>query len=78
MSHAGSIIAKFGGASSLARTLGHRHATTVQSWKKSGVIPAKRQQGVLDAAKRLGIDLSPADFFEAGETVSDRSEERAA
>ncbi len=38
--------------------------STVQSWKDAGVIPARRQGEVLDAARREGIDLGHADFFE--------------
>ena len=48
----------------MARALGHRHASTVQGWKERGVIPARRANEVLDAARSLGIDLEPADFFD--------------
>ncbi|MGO4125697.1 carph-isopro domain-containing protein [Inquilinus sp. YAF38] len=72
------IIDRFGGLTSLARALGHKHASTVQGWKQRGVIPALRQQEVLNAALRLGIDLSPADFFEPVDTPHKRREERAA
>lgn len=59
------IVEKFGGITAMARALGHRHPTTVQGWKARGVIPARRQQQVLDAARANGIALSPGDFFEA-------------
>ena len=39
--------------------------STVQSWKYAGVIPARRQAEVLDAARREGVVLTHADFFEA-------------
>lgn len=44
--------------------------TTVQGWKASGFIPARRQSLVLDKAKERGIDLSPKDFFEATEAAA--------
>lgn len=62
MSIAQTIIDKFGGVRPCAAALG-KAPTTVQSWKDSGHIPAKHQASVLEAAKRVGIDLSPADFF---------------
>ncbi len=40
--------------------------STVQAWKGSGFIPARRQQAVLDAARALKIPLTPEDFFAAG------------
>jgi len=59
------IIARFGGLTKLARALGHEHPTTVQGWKKRGVIPARQQGKVLDAATANGVALEPADFFKA-------------
>ncbi len=58
------IIEKFGGISAMAQALGHRHPTTVQGWKERGYIPARQQNEVLRAARDLGIDLAPADFFD--------------
>jgi hypothetical protein len=57
------IIAKFGGPTALARIL-ELPPRTVQSWKKSGRIPAQHQKNVLDAAMHAAIPLVPADFFE--------------
>lgn len=57
------IIEKFGGLTGLARALGHRHPSTVQRWKQSGLIPARHQDAVLDAARAAGIELEPGDFF---------------
>lgn len=58
------IIGKFKSQAALARELG-RPPTTVQGWKDRGFIPAHHQQEVLEAAHRLGVDLAPADFFDA-------------
>lgn len=57
------IIAKFGGPTALARII-NQPPRTVQSWKEHGVIPAKHQQTVLEAAMRAAVPLSPEDFFE--------------
>ena len=64
MTPAQRIIASFGGVTALARALGHRSPTTVQGWKQRGLIPARRQQQVLDIAQALGISLTPGDFFD--------------
>jgi D-beta-D-heptose 7-phosphate kinase/D-beta-D-heptose 1-phosphate adenosyltransferase len=64
MTPAQRIIASFGGVTALARALGHRGPTTVQGWKQRGLIPARRQQQVLDAGQALGISITPQDFFE--------------
>ena len=64
MKPAEQIIEKFGGISACAKILGHRNPTTVQGWKERGFIPARQQREVLEAARREGIDLDPADFFE--------------
>lgn len=64
MNTAENVILKFEGMAALARALGHKNPTTVQGWKQRGVIPARQIPGVLDAAKREGIDLSYADFFD--------------
>ena len=56
------IIDKFDGTRAMAKTLGIA-PSTVQSWKDSGVIPARRQRDVLDAAQRLGINLSASDLI---------------
>jgi hypothetical protein len=64
------IIELFGGVSALARALGHKWPTTVQGWKNRGIIPAHAQQDVLDAAKREGINLTPADFFARTDQLS--------
>lgn len=63
MAHARSIIALFGGTRPMAATLG-LSPSTVQGWKRGGYIPAQRQGQVLAAARRLGLHLAPADFFD--------------
>jgi hypothetical protein len=63
MSHAPSIIQKFGGIRPMARALG-LPASTVQDWKESGLIPARHQQAVLNKARELGVALAPDDFFD--------------
>jgi len=64
MSYAARIIEKFKGTRPMAALLG-LPPSTVQSWKDSGLIPAKHQQQVLDTAIAHGIDLNPSDFFAA-------------
>lgn len=63
MSYASSIIERLGGVRPAANLLGFP-PTTVQEWKSAGVIPARRQQHVLNMARANGIDLRPADFFD--------------
>ena len=66
------IIEKFGGITALARALDKQTLpSVVQGWNDRGFIPARRQQEVLDAARRLGIDLTPADFFDLPSTPQD-------
>lgn len=64
MAYASKIIDRFGGTRAMATALG-LPPSTVQSWKEVGLIPAKHQQAILDEARARGIDLEPADFFDA-------------
>lgn len=59
-----SIIDKFGGQVPMAAATGVDQST-IAHWKRRGIIPARQQQKILDAARRLGIAISPADFFDA-------------
>lgn len=38
--------------------------STINSWKKAGIIPAKHQQLVIDKGAEHGIKVKPSDFFE--------------
>lgn len=58
------VIRMFGGMTALAKALGHGHPTTVQGWKDRGVIPSRQIPFVLEAAKREGLNVSVADFFD--------------
>lgn len=62
MSYAARIIDRFGGTRPAATRLG-KPASTVQSWKDSGVIPTRAQAEVLAAGRELDPPLEPADFF---------------
>jgi len=57
---AGEIIARFGGQSALARSLGVNQST-VQHWAKTGQIPSWRKEQVLRAAQEHGIRLGLGD-----------------
>lgn len=52
------IIARFGGQSALARSLGLSQST-VQYWARTGEIPSWRQPQVRQAAAARGIQLGP-------------------
>jgi hypothetical protein len=70
MNIARSIIARFGGVPTLARTL-DLPKRTVQSWCETGYIPAWRQTQVLAAGQDLDPPLTPYDFFFAPEEEAD-------
>lgn len=64
------LIKKCGGAQAVAALLG-LSPTSVYKWKypverggTGGLVPANRQQELLDKARSAGIDLRPDDFFE--------------
>ncbi len=61
MARAAEIIARFGGQSALARSLG-LNQSTVQHWAKTGQIPAWRHDQVLRAARERGVALDPHDL----------------
>ena len=60
--HVEQVIRKFGSQQRVAELLGIWQ-TAVSGWVRRGAIPARRQEELLTAAKRAGVDLSPADFF---------------
>lgn len=64
MSVAERVISKFGGQVALATAIGKRQST-VQHWKKTGLIPARWQSTLLQVARERGIDLGPSDFIES-------------
>lgn len=64
------VIAKMGGANAVASLL-NIDVSNVHRWKypteragQGGLVPSKYQVVLLAEAKRLGIDLSPNDFFD--------------
>lgn len=58
------IAEKFGGLAEFARSFDPPKApSTVHRWLESGLIPAKHQADVLDAARRKKIKLRPQDFI---------------
>lgn len=50
------------GAPKLADALGLPRST-VHSWRQARAIPVKHHTAILEAATRLGVDLSPSDFI---------------
>ncbi|NUB05850.1 hypothetical protein FW320_06625 [Azospirillum sp. Vi22] len=66
MSYAFNIIERLGGTRKVARMLGAA-ASTVQSWKECGEIPAPRQRELLRIAKREALPLQAEDFFKDDE-----------
>lgn len=77
MSYAHRIIDNvFGGSRKMSAQLsidGKRYpATTIQSWKDSGVIPARHHDWVLRRARELKLGLGPEDFFSESATGAKR------
>ena len=64
------IIDAFGGIRPMGRKLGVSHQI-IYDWNTRGVVPARRQQQVSDAADELGIDLSTYRCPECGRFYSD-------
>lgn len=63
---ASEVIARFGGQSALARSLG-LNQSTVQHWAKTGQIPSWRHEQVLQAAQERGIALEWRELARRGE-----------
>ena len=62
MTYVDHIVRAFGGVRRMAAELG-RPVSTVHSWKGRGSIPDENKPDVLKAAQRLGLDITPGDFF---------------
>jgi len=62
---ASEVIARFGGQSALARSLG-LNQSTVQHWAKTGQIPSWRHEQVLRAAQERGIALERRELARRG------------
>ncbi|WP_353429283.1 carph-isopro domain-containing protein [Paracoccus denitrificans] len=62
MSYVASIIDQFGGVRAMATALG-RAPSTVYGWKDRGTIPDHEKVAVLDAAIRIGLPITKADFW---------------
>ncbi len=63
------VIDRFGGIRPMAAKL-ETPVTTVQGWKKRGVIPAGRHADILAAASRAGIALTPAELAQTDTTTA--------
>lgn len=63
MSYPDRIISLLGGTRPASRKL-ERPASTIQSWRTAGVIPAQHHADVIERARRHGVVLTPADFFD--------------
>lgn len=61
MSVATTIIDRFGSQTALAEALG-KPQSTVQYWSRTGSIPVRWQQAIIDAAAARGLDVSASDF----------------
>ncbi len=64
------IIEAFGGLRPMSSKIGVA-VTTIQGWKKRGVIPASRRGVILQAAQEHSVDVSA--FFEGAPTLSNQS-----
>ena len=76
MSYAAKIIQAFGGSRKMGRALSveprHYPATTIQSWKDAGLIPAQHHHWVLQRSREMNIGIEPKDFFEVSEEGPER------
>ena len=63
------VIDRFGGIRPMAAKL-DMPVTTVQGWKKRGVIPAIRHGDILAAASREGIKLTPAELAQTDAVIT--------
>jgi transcriptional regulator with XRE-family HTH domain len=70
------VIRRFGSQQRVAELLGIWQ-TAVSGWVRRGAIPARRQQELLAAARREGVELGPADFFGIADEPERAEPERA-
>ena len=77
MSHATRVIEKFGGTRPMADKT-EIPASTIQSWKDSGVIPPRRHRSIIEAGRKHAIELTPADFIDWPEDPGEARDGRAA
>ena len=62
MSKVQNVINKFGGVRPMSRATGI-HPATISNWNRSGIITAKYQRTILDAANDGGIKLTADDVI---------------
>lgn len=64
------LFARLGGTRKMAKLL-EKPASTVQSWKQNGRIPAHEQALVIERARAAGVDVSAEDVvWPMGQAVS--------
>ena len=56
------VIEAFGGLASLQQALGHKHPSTIHSWKRRGRIPPWRYRDIREAAEARGDVTLPKEF----------------
>ena len=69
MNYIQEIIERFGGQRAMATALGHKHSSTVQSWRDRGGFPKRSHQSILDAAEKAGFDVVASDLTASGEVA---------
>lgn len=57
------VIAAFGGLTPMAKALGHKHITTIDSWRKAKRIPHWRRHEIAEGAAKANVRL-PASFYD--------------
>lgn len=76
MSYVDRVVEKFGGVRPMARKT-VIPPSTIQSWIEAAVIPSRRHQRLLDAAREHAIQLGPQDFFEPADSGASSTEAAA-
>ncbi|MBD3762615.1 carph-isopro domain-containing protein [Rhizorhabdus sp.] len=62
MTQIASVLSRFGNVRETAEKIG-RAPSVIQYWRSTGRIPAQAQNSVLEAARRHGIKLRPAELI---------------